>query len=327
MAGATFSARYATRESVWRTLGTEFTDHPTVEEAFQRAGLLYTVEMRPMFIPHEDGYQEVPNRFAITRLPTPVDNLPRVFSVVSDRYSPLQNLDMARALDVLTDKFPVVAAGARDFGETSFAVLDAGEIMVKGRDAVRNTLIARDRKSGGTSFRLALTPIRMGCTNMLNMMFRKALIFTKLLHQGDITQLLIDRTQALRQVAEATAIAVQLFDGMADARLSTDDVQAALSGLYPAPEEPDTKDAAAVARFERRRDENAETISTIQLLFTGFNEANPWAAMSPWSLYNSVVEFEDYRSGRGEIEESVVWGWRAKAKEDAFALLSQHIAR
>jgi phage/plasmid-like protein (TIGR03299 family) len=314
-----FDIRHETRESVWRRVGTEFDDRPSVTEALTRTGNMFDVSLRPVHIDVlEEGIvrcQPVENRFAIVR-----DN-PRcqVFGVVSDDYTPLQNVDIAKALDTLTDKYPVHACGSLNGGETTFVVLDAGEILVKGIDLIRHYLVARDRKNGGNSFQMVMTPIRMGCTNMLTSILHQAEISVRLLHGSNITRLLIDRVAAINQVQQVTELTKQLFDHLAEVPVTAEEFKAAMTELYPAPQAPDVVTRA----YENSLDNHGVTMAALRELFGKFNEDQPWAANTRWGLYNAVTEYEDYRWGRGNVEVSVMWGGRAQAKQRVLEYVSR----
>ena len=77
----------------WHGLGTQLDGPPTAAEAIAAASLDWTVEMVPVYL---DGGIEIPGKRAAVRTDTGL-----VMNVMSDRYTPLQNVDAFAFFDAV----------------------------------------------------------------------------------------------------------------------------------------------------------------------------------------------------------------------------------
>lgn len=95
---------------------------PSLDKAYELAGIGYEISLRPLFVTLDDGTQSrVPHANAVIRTDrgTTLDQVP--LAVVGDQYVPLQNKDAFGVLEPLLDK--------------GVAFLETGGVLRGGRDA------------------------------------------------------------------------------------------------------------------------------------------------------------------------------------------------
>jgi phage/plasmid-like protein (TIGR03299 family) len=331
MAANIFGNRFlGRRDPAWHKLGTVFTDPITASEAIEKAGLAYEIATRPVFasVPTALGVNElveIADRRAVVREPVPDDNINRVLGVVSDQYEVVQNRQIAQALDLLTDRWPVETCGALGYGERVFFTLDAGTIDVAGRDPVRNYFLIANGNDGGLALHCSLTPVRVVCQNTLSLGLSQASVDIKLIHSKGVGDVLLDRVEAIDKFLVAQFAVEQLFNGMAKAPITAKNIADLLDGVYKFPA-PLNDNASDKKQYEYQYNQDRATAGrdAFRELFGRWNDEQSWAANTVWGAYNALVEVEDYRDGRN-AETSLLWGPRADNKKKAFSILAKQI--
>jgi phage/plasmid-like protein (TIGR03299 family) len=327
-----FGDRFAGyREPAWHHLGKVFDKPISASEAIGLANMNYAIEIRPLQTTWHTGLVaeglgeclstvDVPDRFAVVREPTKDDNEPRVLGIVGSRFEPVQNTDIGLALDLLTDRWPVETVGALGYGETTFFVLDAGEISVAGRDAVHKYFLVRDQKDGTRKLHFCFTPVRVVCQNTLTQA-GEGEASVDLRHNKGVKGEFFDRIEVVDWMLKSADATEQVFNNMAKVVLKAEDVKAALERCYPMPKKSTMKEREQdwINACERTK----QIRGGAQFLIERWNAEQPWAARTAWGVYNGIVETEDYRKGKS-AENSLLWGPRANTKKMAYAILSQY---
>ena len=227
-------------------------------------------------------------------------------------------------------------------GEKIFGTLDAGETTV-GREPIHKYFLFTDSKDGTRNLEIAFTPVRIVCQNTLTMGLRKATSRFTLRHEKTVRQYAGWAIGVMAQLqANEEAILADL-QALTEVRLDADRVQELLSQIYPEPVRGGPHEivraAFAIAgdavpvdlktMYEQREKGYASWVehtvlmrSSAEELLKRFNDEQPSLANTAWALYNSVVEMEDFRQGRGDAAMSAVFGQRAAAKARAYQLIS-----
>lgn len=346
MAANIFGGRFlGRREPAWHGLGKVFDAPIGALEAVEAARLDYRVLKVPVaHSPNEgapgDLWVSIPGEYALVRQRTQDDPTYRTFGFVGEQYTVVQNVDVAKAVDALTEKWPVETAGAIDRGKTMFLALDAGGFDVRG-DPVRSYFLVTDTKDGGTSLKLAFTPVRVVCQNTLSLAIRSSVVTASLNHYQGVADDLAFRVDVVKRLQGVMSKTVEDFNRMAQAALTTDQVKFVVEAAYPlraggekltlaqslfdgaldlGEYEDWAKDSlTGLVKRQAAREENVEERRAgAYALLSKFNDTNPNLADTPWAVYNAVVEVEDYRDGKGSVAKSALFGSRAKAKRAAF---------
>jgi hypothetical protein len=248
---------------------------------------------------------------------------------------------VGKAIDPLTEKWPVETVAALEGGKTMLITLDAGGADVAG-EAVHQYFLVTDTKDGGTSLRIAFTPVRVVCQNTLVTGLRSAMVQCNLQHRQSVSAELDLRVYLVGKMQEAQNSVMADFNSLAKAVLSQDEVEAVMAAAYPYPKRSakatlaDELFAGAVdlSAYGDTKGELEDAVrgygsATAHMdvlragageLLVKYNDEQPALANTAWSAYNAVVEVEDYRNGKGDVGYSALWGGRAKHKQDAFSI-------
>jgi hypothetical protein len=333
-----FGERYAGRKAGWHELGTVFTEPTDAIQAVEIARLNYGIELRPLLV-DIGGVMVAYDRKAIVRMPTPDDAQYRVLGTAAADYGLLQNTDLARLINPLTDKWPVETVGALGMGETVFFCLDAGEDAVKG-DPVHKYFVCHDTRDGETALGLMFTPIRTQCQNTLDAGKFAAIASAILRHSPTMEREFEWRIALLGEMQKAETRVMGQFDALAECFLSEAAVKHIVDIAYPYPRKPRKVELAAAldvqefsklnglmetvrvserdwATAKERIDERRAAVAT---MFGMFNDDNPTLSGTAWGLYNAVVEVEDFREpmGNEDANLSMLFGERGRTKQRAF---------
>jgi hypothetical protein len=366
--GGLFGARFlGRREPGWHKLGTTFDEPMTATEAFKRAGLMYEVRTLPLqmvwddeLVPVGDWNGRATNTeegrvdsglYAVVRGPTPDDRVVRVFGHVSPKYVPIQNEQIARSIDPLTNEWPVETVGALGHGERTFTTLFCGDTDIRG-DMFKRFLLVTEGKDGGSAIRAKYVETRVVCVNTLEAALREVSFGLTIPHTANAEKELEFRVALMAQTRKAAERVHQALEFLADKRMTDEQVDTATRLIYPDPSKSQRAtlaeslgdDAEIVAQqmgdqyksfmeslmagsrdYEYGRD-RAEIFRTgVRELYVKFSDEFPQFGNTGYALLQAAVECEDYRKGGKDssISYSATFGPRAKTKARAFAAVMQ----
>jgi len=334
------------RQPAWHGLGRVFTDPMTATDAVRQAGADFQVIKLPLTVNAPDGYTiELPEKVALMREPVADDNQYRLLGTAGPDYAVIQNTEIARVLDGLTEEWPVETVGVLGKGETLFISLKAGRSEIAG-DEVEDYFLVTDTKDGGTTLRILYTPVRVVCQNTLVAGIRAASTSAQLGHRQGLEAEYNFRVNLMAQLRRSQDEVKAKLTHLAAMRLAEQQVNDILATVYPEPTVPqkaallsEMEDAGQTHRFSadvlaklqtvRERHEYAsERVQAFrnaaEELYIRFNDEHPRNANTGWALYNAVVESADYRNGSSgdNISKSAVFGNRAAEKSRAYAALT-----
>jgi phage/plasmid-like protein (TIGR03299 family) len=172
MPASLFGERYiGMRVLPWHQLGITLSggEQITAVQAFQRADLFYRYHTLPIGVTLPNGdFVSSTGESAVYREPTVDDPNWRNLGVVSKGYSYLQNVELAKGIDAISQKtgWEFESAGALGQGETIFVCLKTGKHSIKG-DEVDSYFLVSDGKAANRALRIAVTPVRVVCQNTL----------------------------------------------------------------------------------------------------------------------------------------------------------------
>jgi phage/plasmid-like protein (TIGR03299 family) len=338
MSAKIFGERFVSRQSAWHRLGTRTAEGATATEAVTQAGGDFLYREEPIYIKtigaadqlQPDSwvwlggeYQTIDRHKAIVREPVPDDDVHRVMAVVGKGYTPVQNMEIAKMLDPITEVFPVETFGVLGHGEQIFFSLKADTINVRG-DEIERYFTVRDSKDGTSSLTIFTSDIRVVCMNTLAQALSKA-GHSKI----DIrhTRSVKERAEYQMQVVSGLKMqqekAARLYEVMADTTISTRTAETIFANCYPV--KPSEYVYLDPFKSADRVPLNASLREAAWSLYERFGETSQLGGTA-WAAYNSVVELEDHREGKNGILSSVT-GARAKTKEVAFqeALYSERL--
>ncbi len=184
----------------WHRQGTVVDGVKTAAEAIQLAELDWEVELWPLEAVNSDLPRlSLQNNYGVVRRRRSgtVDSLD---ATVKGKYVPLQNVDAFGFFDTLVDsgEAKYETAGALDHGRKVWllAKIPAG-INIGGVDPVDLYGLLTNSHDGGSSVTVAVTPIRVVCTNTLNLAMRRAQRQWKVRHVATATRRILEAREAL----------------------------------------------------------------------------------------------------------------------------------
>jgi phage/plasmid-like protein (TIGR03299 family) len=304
-------------EPAWHRLGTVLENPATAEEAFEAAGLNFTVEKRKIFT--SDG-MEVPNRFATVRTDT---NVP--LGVVADRYTIVQNRDALKFFDEIVERGEAIyhSAGALGRGERVWLMARLPEyIRIMGEDVAEvyvTMLLGHDAKEAVKAF---IHANRIVCNNTLQVALATAKKSVSWHHCSGVIDNLKSGAEALGITNQYRKDLESIFNQLASEKVNDGYTDAFVNALFPIPTEEvlDTMKHTPVNIGYR------EIVK--QSIESGVGQDMVTTKGTKWGLYNGVTYWLDHmRNYRGEKKDgskklnSIWFGAAAETRQNAFDLL------
>jgi phage/plasmid-like protein (TIGR03299 family) len=294
---------FASRQvAAWHGLGTIFGKDEDVntEKMVTLAGLDWDVSLVPLVT--NDATKMDAGAYATVR--TEKDGAKSILGVVGERYTVVQNHDALAFADNILDgggRWETAGGlknGAVVFG--SMAVLDDIVLDPSGAaDTIKTYLLISTSHDGSSAIQVSSTPVRVVCSNTLNMALKGTKNSVKFRHTASIEGKVLHARQSLgmavsyfdafekeAQALYAAAVTDQTFDSIVKA-------------LYPEPDPAGSK--IAVTKWDNRRDRLFD-------LWNGPTNTN--IAGTAWAALNAITEENQwYRQVRsGNVENGLAAG-------------------
>ena len=178
---ANVESMFYVRETPWHGLGTKVLEAPASKDALQLAGLDWRVLQEPIYTAMEelvDGYK------ANVR-----DSDRKVLGVVTDRYRVIQN-DEAFAFtdELLGAGVKYETAGSLQGGRKVWLLAHMPREYIISGERISPYLLFSNTHDGSGAIKVALTPIRDVCQNILNLALANAKRSWSMIHTGDIKE-------------------------------------------------------------------------------------------------------------------------------------------
>lgn len=283
----------------WHGLGTLVKELMTVDEARDEAHLNWTVEKHPLYF--GDG-SLVPDKVAVRRS----DN-DFYLGTVGNDWVPVQNEEQARFIEALTGEGAAVVecVGAlREGRRTFWTVRVPGEVVLPNGDKIQKYLIVCNGHDGSLAFRAFWSPVRVVCSNTLNISFRDAKDGIALFHRSKV----MDHLEEARKILGlANAYYAQLgkkFEVLLDKAFSDAEFKLYVDEVVP-PTAKDKKKDGGYTKLERQARKS---------IVTNFYEGrgHEMAGRTAWGAYNAVTEYLDhqkeYTSNSRKFENLLIGG-------------------
>jgi phage/plasmid-like protein (TIGR03299 family) len=267
-------------------LGKHVNGAKSADEVLAYTGLDYRVSMEPLIANAIDLSGDAQPLTMTDRYATVawLPEGPKPIDVVSARYAVLQNTDAFRLCTDLVDdsgaKF--VCAGALNGGKKVFIGMQLpGHMLVGGVDPLEQYLLAWNGHDGRSSLRLAITNVRIWCTNQLRPALRSAKRAFSVKHTTNMTKRLQAARDALALTFKYQADVEEQFERMLDKRWSDAQFEQLVKQLIP-PAKPDA-DKDEILKLAGMRDDmlklwDAPTQQNIKgTAYAAYQAAVEWA--------------------------------------------------
>jgi len=170
---------FYTREKPWHGLGERVEEALCSMDALKMSGLNWTVIQKPIFT--EEG-TEVTGYKANIR-----SKDDKILGVVTDRYKVVQNHEAFAFTDnMLGEGVKYETAGSLMEGKKVWLLARLPEKYKIAGDDVNTYLVFSNSHDGSNAIRVAVTPIRVVCSNTLNLALIDAKRIWSTVHTGDI---------------------------------------------------------------------------------------------------------------------------------------------
>jgi len=325
-------------------IGQNVSDCKTAEEVMIKAGLDWGVNKCSLVakMPNiendeeADGfgynghfYAECPNAFATYRTDI---NVP--LGVVKSRYEVVQNTeafsffnDALRNADVEWQ-----SAGYFGYGQKIFVTAKIPNTIKVGDDTIDSYLVFSNSHDGTGSVQIMFSPIRVRCTNMLNSAIKNADSFIRIRHTQSVGQKLELGKHVLAIALDHAANANQIYNSLACAKMSRDQVIRYICNLNLTQSEKDLlKELDPKHALERLYDRDFyiidkakistrktnQIVATVDYYLTDISQQD--IMDTAWGAYNAVTGYYSniaMMSGEKRMD-SLLWGGANKAMQEA----------
>lgn len=335
MAHQIFNERfYSLRRAAWHGLGTIGQDEQTAVDVFN--GMTpYIVTLEPVFTKIGNLKLELPNQ-VITRHPIPDDPSYRSFGIVGPEYTIVDPLRTCEIWDESTKK-PVETLGVLGQGESLFITtkLPSFQVTKDGISDDVDSYLLLHNPYGNGAVEVRVTPIRVVCQNTLTAAKAASTESFRIIHDQHVETRMASWMTGIveRAIMKSEGLAAA-FNLMASTELDQEAAEDALRRIYVDPKRPSyVPDQSVMERREKAYEasvaQNVKWRENVLELWNGYGTGmdSPIMQNTVWGLYNSVVEWEDYRPTPKWAEESrsynALFGDRAAHKELAYSELFQ----
>lgn len=159
---ANVETMFSTREKPWHGLGTMVAEAPTSAKALELAGLDWQVLQREIYT---GSGQKIPGYRANVR-----NSDEKILGVVSDRYKVVQNEEAFAFTDALLGEgVRYETAGSLQSGKRVWMLAKLPNEYIITGEQISPYLVFCNAHDGSSAIKVAMTPVRVVCSNTLNL--------------------------------------------------------------------------------------------------------------------------------------------------------------
>lgn len=206
----------------------------SIDGALERAGLDWTVNSTPIYL---EGSTEIPGYTANVR-----EDTNEVLGIVSNQYHILQNreaFDFVNELPLHGD-FKFESAGVFRGGRSVWVMGKLPEVDILG-DTVSNNIVFVNSHDGSTGVKVMMTPVRIICSNMLNIATRRAERIWKAKHTRNIFSRLDEARYTLSLANNYINALSEEANELAAISVTDAQIEAIFEKMFPIDYDKDTK--------------------------------------------------------------------------------------
>lgn len=206
----------------------------SIDGALERAGLDWTVNSTPIYL---EGNTEIPGYTANVR-----EDTNEVLGIVSNQYHILQNreaFDFVNELPLHGD-FKFESAGVFRGGRSVWVMGKLPEVDILG-DTVSNNIVFVNSHDGSTGVKVMMTPVRIICSNMLNIATRRAERIWKAKHTRNIFSRLDEARYTLSLANNYINALSEEANELAAISVTDAQIEAIFEKMFPIDYDKDTK--------------------------------------------------------------------------------------
>lgn len=224
---------FSVKKTPWHGLGIVLPEAPGIDEALEISGLNWEVRTLPL----NAKQPSIPGK--ITRTTIPVNahraiqrvDTGEIFTVVSRRYVPLQNVDAFNLFRPLVESgdIELETAGSLQNGRKVWLlarISGESDMEVKDGDTVKPFVMLSNAHDGSNAVRLGFTPIRVVCNNTLTMAHNnKASQLIRVFHKGDVKGNLEKLRETMHMGVEGFRASIETYRLLASKEINQEDLK------------------------------------------------------------------------------------------------------
>ena len=261
------------------------------DEAMRRSKLDWRVDKKPLFTYVDGEAIEIPSRKALVR-----DSDNRVLSLISNRYSEIQNETSFKFMDSLVGEglMRYHTAGSLDGGKRVWLLGKVGQSEIVPGDTVDHFLFLHNGHDGKHGLRVLWTDVRVVCANTARAALSKgAKSGVSIRHRGDVMAKLSDAQEVLGLANEAFDESANFMRGLAETPMTARTWVDLCLELVPEPATDENGDFSKRAMTRVNNERSALT----ELFLGGTGTDIPGVAGTAWGAYNAITEYASYYRG------------------------------
>ena len=192
---ANVETMFYVRETPWHGLGTRVLEAPSSQEALRLAGLDWNVIQEPIYTKENES---IPGYKANVR-----DSDRKTLGVVTDRYKVIQNTEAFAFTDALLGEgVRYETAGSLQDGKRIWLLAHMPHEYIIGGEHISPYLVFTNTHDGSGAVRVAATPVRVVCSNTLNLALAQAKRSWSMIHTGNVQGKLEEAKETLLMARE-----------------------------------------------------------------------------------------------------------------------------
>lgn len=239
---ANVESMFYTREKPWHGLGTKVDEAPTSKEALELAGLNWKVLQKPIYTSSGtliEGYK------------ANVRNTDQnVLGIVTDRYKVVQNDEAFKFTDdLLGAGVRYETAGSLQDGKRIWLLAKLPHEYIIGGEQISPYLVFSNTHDGSGAIKVAVTPVRVVCSNTLNLALSTAKRSWSTIHTGDINGKMDEARETLQLANKYMHCLGKEFNNLQQKKISERKVMEFIEELLPEPENASYQQKRNVARL------------------------------------------------------------------------------
>lgn len=239
---ANVETMFYTREKPWHGLGTKVDEAPTSKEALELAGLNWKVLQKPIYTSSGtliEGYK------------ANVRNTDQnVLGIVTDRYKVVQNDEAFKFTDdLLGAGVRYETAGSLQDGKRIWLLAKLPHEYIIGGEQISPYLVFTNTHDGSGAIKVAVTPVRVVCSNTLNLALSTAKRSWSTIHTGDINGKMDEARETLQLANKYMHCLGKEFNNLQQKKISERKVMEFIEELLPEPENASYQQKRNVARL------------------------------------------------------------------------------
>lgn len=239
---ANVESMFYTREKPWHGLGTRVEEAPTSKEALELAGLNWKVLQKPIYTSSGElieGYK------------ANVRNTDQnVLGIVTDRYKVVQNDEAFKFTDnLLGAGVRYETAGSLQDGKRIWLLAKLPHEYIIGGEQISPYLVFTNTHDGSGAIKVAVTPVRVVCSNTLNLALTTAKRSWSAVHTGNINVKMDEARETLQLANKYMSCLGKEFNNLQQKKISERKVLEFIEELIPEPENASFQQKRNVARL------------------------------------------------------------------------------